>query len=403
MNHALRQGDVLIRPITEKIEAQTSDIDWDTLNTIWDARLKQVENNKAADRDAAMAAIVKLYQAYGRPAPRIFWHDGTALDRNVVGTPLRAITDAVLYALWFKFPDMHRIAAHMGYDPMTGIFRIANNKRLLSHNFRLRGRIATRPPWTHDLGNMISQFDVPAVVLYEFAKASKINIDRHLGRTAEALKEVLDTTFATILFNDSCVLLDRPSKISLDPAQSLSATLIDPVTMQRRSTACPAYQSRTAVQETIFAVNGIVIPVEFIHRYHSFDNAPGHIWRTLGSIALPRVRSAMIGYFGWERFLEIVPKHAKALIDHSRYGDLYMIECDMQNISVVHVTNSSPEPDGTYRRYVIPVDNDCRPLPNPASPSEVMGAPQARTALNAVASTFGMTGAQYRGMLGAES
>lgn len=69
------------------------------------------------------------------------------------------------------------------------------------------------------------------------------------------------------------------------------------------------------------------------------------------------------------------------------------------NMTVVEVINGSPEPDGSFRHYWLQVDPDCRPILE----NGTFGDPQSRTALNAVASTFGMTGAQYKKILGAES
>ncbi len=59
---------------------------------------------------------------------------------------------------------------------------------------------------------------------------------------------------------------------------------------------------------------------------------------------------------------------------------------------VVELTNSTVDADGTRRVYHIPVEPELRPL----LPDGQLGAPQKLTALNAVASTFGMRGDEYR-------
>jgi hypothetical protein len=187
--------------------------------------------------------------------------------------------------------------------------------------------------------------------------------------------------------------VDRPVTISLDASNLLSASLIDPVTMKLRSTPCPAFEFHGG--QRLFAVNGVLLP-------DLSKRKPSDIrWDTFQHISSPQVRSALIGYVGWERFLELA--HRKTLVDKSQYGELYAITCELQQITVVRVVNSTAEPDGTFRKYVIPVDADCRPLPNPADPAGEMGTPQVRTALNAVASTFGMTGEEYKRILGAQS
>ena len=50
----------------------------------------------------------------------------------------------------------------------------------------------------------------------------------------------------------------------------------------------------------------------------------------------------------------------------------------------------SPEPDGAYR-YLLRVDPELQPVLGPGS----FGAPQRATARNAVASAFGLSGAEY--------
>ena len=64
----------------------------------------------------------------------------------------------------------------------------------------------------------------------------------------------------------------------------------------------------------------------------------------------------------------------------------------------LEVVNGSAEPDGSFRRYVLPIDDECRPLPDPESSDDEFGEPQELTALNAVASTYGMTGKEYAGL-----
>jgi len=67
---------------------------------------------------------------------------------------------------------------------------------------------------------------------------------------------------------------------------------------------------------------------------------------------------------------------------------------------VLEVVNRSPEPDGSFRHYMLPVAPGCEPLPESGTE---LGDPQELTALNAVASPFGMRGADYARMVAAES
>ena len=58
---------------------------------------------------------------------------------------------------------------------------------------------------------------------------------------------------------------------------------------------------------------------------------------------------------------------------------------------MVEVENRSPEADGSYRHFLLRVDPDLRPL----RANGTFGAPQAPSARNGIASTFGLNGAEY--------
>ena len=62
---------------------------------------------------------------------------------------------------------------------------------------------------------------------------------------------------------------------------------------------------------------------------------------------------------------------------------------------IVHVYNSTIDADGTRREYAIPCHPELRPWGKSGAWD---GAPQKLTALNAVASSYGMTGAEYERM-----
>ena len=100
---------------------------------------------------------------------------------------------------------------------------------------------------------------------------------------------------------------------------------------------------------------------------------------------------------GWARYMEAVNPE---IVDHDdRWGTLLRAPGGL----ALRVVNRSPEPDGTFRQYVLAVSDGCEPLPDPADPGGELGSPQALTALNAVASTFGLTGREYAEMLTSES
>jgi hypothetical protein len=110
----------------------------------------------------------------------------------------------------------------------------------------------------------------------------------------------------------------------------------------------------------------------------------------------------MIERFGWDRYSA---ECGAEIVDHDeRWGTLMRrVTNGGEPILFLRVVNRSPEPDGSFRNYVLPVDARLRPIPDPAKTDDDFGQPQKLTALNAVASTFGLRGKEYCELLGAES
>lgn len=106
------------------------------------------------------------------------------------------------------------------------------------------------------------------------------------------------------------------------------------------------------------------------------------------------IRRVMIERMGWERFI----REARLKPLHSDdWGTLYRKDLanDPEPLVLVKVTNSTPEPDGSYKDYVLRVHHELRPLME----GNLLGEPQKITALNAIASTFGLTGDEYKKVL----
>jgi len=75
---------------------------------------------------------------------------------------------------------------------------------------------------------------------------------------------------------------------------------------------------------------------------------------------------------------------------------LFRIEQDNDEPFVaIEVTNSTPEPDNSRKRYTFRCHPELRPLPVPGFRKEY-GPPQEMTCVNAIASTYGYTGEEYR-------
>jgi hypothetical protein len=90
-------------------------------------------------------------------------------------------------------------------------------------------------------------------------------------------------------------------------------------------------------------------------------------------------RRLMLERFGWEQFLSQIGAESCSWDDE--YGVLYRTNISDQDgnpIKIVCVTNSSPEPDGTFKDYYLFVP------------------PQVTSARQAVAWTFGLKTSEYK-------
>ena len=137
----------------------------------------------------------------------------------------------------------------------------------------------------------------------------------------------------------------------------------------------------------IYSVHGVRLPSWIIEQTSNI---------TVEKIEAERnteIQRVMIERFGWDRY---VSEARFSVIDYDeRWGTLRQ----KGDHVVLEVVNRSPEPDGSFRHYILPVSLNCEPLMDDGR----FGAPQQLTALNAVASTFGMTGDEYRRIVKSES
>ncbi len=102
------------------------------------------------------------------------------------------------------------------------------------------------------------------------------------------------------------------------------------------------------------------------------------------------LRRVLIERYGWAKYLH--DSHAK-VIHQDETGKLMRKEIPGDEpLVMVHVINSTPEPDGSVKEYTLRVHPELRPLLK----DNRLGEPQEMTARNAVASTFGLKGKDYR-------
>lgn len=102
------------------------------------------------------------------------------------------------------------------------------------------------------------------------------------------------------------------------------------------------------------------------------------------------IRRVMMERMGMEKFLATMPNIK--VLHKDDWGTLYR---GLDDVTFVEVINSTAEPDGTFKKYILTVDPQLRPMIKGDNGTVKLGDPQELTAQNAIASTFGVTGAEY--------
>lgn len=117
----------------------------------------------------------------------------------------------------------------------------------------------------------------------------------------------------------------------------------------------------------IYAVHGVEVPAHVIEQRDQITPKAIHKEHNV------EVRRVMLEFYGFNRYL-----HDTQAIHSDRYGDLYEIDMRGWVMNVVCVRDSTPEADGQHKVHWL------------------RGDPRARTAHEAVASTFGMRRTDYK-------
>ena len=98
----------------------------------------------------------------------------------------------------------------------------------------------------------------------------------------------------------------------------------------------------------VWAWHGVRVPQWIIEQ-------PGRIGRDeILSEENAEIRRVMIERIGWERYIDLFQADEVATDD---FGTLLRCEIDGNDQWLVKVVNSSPEPDNTYRDYILMVDD----------------------------------------------
>ena len=345
--------------------------------------------NEATGHSKTESAIKALYRYYQMPEPAITWLPRLGPLRADDAPFICYFRESLIYSVWHKLSDPSWVCAQIGYDRRLNQFRLPTNKRaVFSHARATQAPTRRRPQWLLQATNMISQFDVDALAIQDLASEVGLR-DRQTKQLTKMITDIVTGCFAAILFQQTCLVIQKPQTVILNEAQQLSAQGQPAITWD----ADPPLH--------LYMMNGEVLS---FNAEPLTDNAQV-MYARLQHMS-PHARALHIEFMGWEQFYDLLVRVKSPhmnLVSKDDFGSLYRIWMVNQLFMVVRVKNRTPEPDGSYRRYVIPVNSRLRPLPDPNNPLDQHGPPQTLTALNAVASTFGMTGEAYAAMLGAES
>src|SRR5574341_1038533 len=289
-----------------------------------------------ADRAATEATLASMYIALGEQPPIFWWCDGPA-----VGSLVRTLLRANLWAnlgdnLWANLRDnlWDNLGANLGSN--------------LRDN--LEDNLGDNLYWW-----LWGQHDAawPAFCAWPDVALRPMHTDDHRARLAWWLTLSRSCgwwhPYRGVVF-----VCERPARQAVDGQGRL------------HHETGPAILCRDGWP--VYAWHGVRVSADVIE--HPETITP----EAIQAEANAEVRRVMIERMGWERWL--VASGAQP-VHRDRFGDLYQTELNGARIGVAIVTNSTPEPSGERKRYALLVP------------------PEHETAHGAIASTFGLTAAQY--------
>ncbi len=200
-----------------------------------------------------------------------------------------------------------------------------------------------------------------------FREECSLELSPELTAAAEAYSETTQSAGYWWPNRDFIIACDRPSAINRDKSGRL----------HNEKAAAISWRDGWG----IYLVHGVRVPDWVIESPEkiTIENIEGQ--------TNTEIKRVMIEKFGWDRY---AAECGAQIIDHDeKYGTLFGRNGAAEFLRVV---NGSPEPDGSFRNYILPVAPGCEPLPDMGGD---LGDPQELTALNAVASTYGLTGKEY--------
>lgn len=176
-----------------------------------------------------------------------------------------------------------------------------------------------------------------------------------------------------LVHEDFCIVSDRPEVLLVDD--------------RNRPHCDDGPFCRWRDGSALYSIHGVHVPAWILERHGDITIA------AIEAEQNAEIRRIMIGKIGVERYTR--ESHAEVIDHDEEFGTLYRILREEDTpIMVVEVVNNTAEADGTFKHYWLRVQPELRPMVT--GTRRKMGAPQELTALNAVASTWGKTGEEFR-------
>ncbi|MFE3664280.1 DUF6745 domain-containing protein [Streptomyces sp. NPDC059164] len=311
-----------------------------------------------ADRAAAEAGVRRAYRTAGLAEPdRIIW---TASPRAAVET-VEKLTDAgrsvreeVRTRPWAD--ERRRMYDELGPAGWSALWsatgaQLWETTAALAERIRT-GVVADLAPRPQDEGAV--RLLLLDAVLGQHDAAWLAAFDGH-GERLAGLAEVARNAGWWWPYEHAVVITERPDVLHRDEAGRLD----------HGEGPALAYGDGFALH----AWRGMPVPAAFL------DELPSLTPERIRAEENAELRRVMLEYYGYDRYLT---ESGAEPVHRDETGILWRIALDGdEDVVMVEVVNSTPEPDGTYRTYWLRVP------------------PATRTAKDGVAWTFGLEGAAY--------
>lgn len=299
------------------------------------------------DRTLCRAAVARMYECADLPAPEVVFVQSPLVlqfaggyaaalhwmranghtppaDAPTTAAEVVQRVEAVIREAGDALPDDKWFVAPTA--PLKAL-----GQALTGSDFGLRCAQEAHRMWQG--GNQWSAWDC---YLTAFRDIAKLDLDYDAYNHWVTLAERSGPRIVHAAF---CLVCDRPAVLTVD-AQN-----------RPHGAEGPFAQWRDGFR--LFAWHGVRLPAWII-------TSPDRITaEAIAEESNQEVRRAMIERIGWERYLELADATVLQRDDYGTLLDLPPMPGDEERVRLVRVTNATPEPDGSFKDYVLRVPPSC--------------------------------------------